>query len=90
MQEHIKRLAVEAGLVAAIEAVNQAPQDWLPELNAFAQAVARECMKVVDSRCSSERIAQLDAEGWSVVETNALSAGLEGASEAIRARFGLE
>jgi hypothetical protein len=75
MQEHIKRLAVEAGLVDHENTFGQvmiAHGPYNAELTAFAQAVARECAQIVgDAPMSSYR-------------------ALEMAQKAIRARFGVE
>ena len=47
MQDHIKRLAVEAGAVPTDDGL----AFGLPELTAFAQAVARECAEFADNCC---------------------------------------
>jgi hypothetical protein len=75
MQEHIKRLAIEAGFsVEESGAINdgiETAADFSEELARFAQAVARECADICDKPKNAMRSSPSD-------------------SDLIRARFGLE
>lgn len=65
-------------------------KEWEAVALAVARLVAEDCAKVCEGRITPERITLLDADGWSVAETNALATGLEGAAQAIRSRYSKE
>lgn len=90
--DRIAQMAREAGFaVASMDDVRYDPYATSEILLArFARLVAEDCAKVCEGRITPERITRLDADGWSVAETNALATGLEGAAQAIRARYSKE
>jgi hypothetical protein len=48
--QDIERIAREAGLIDAIDDVNQAFSDWKPEVSKFAALLLEEVAKVCDER----------------------------------------
>jgi len=84
MQCHINSLAVEAGLIDPRDDWETLPHDYRDALTAFAQAVARECLTIVDPK-GEHRARPNDYIGGD--DGVAL---LDAVSDEIRARFGLE
>lgn len=85
MQEHIKRLAVEAGfdadngeITAPYTTINGDPMDITEQVTKLVLAVARECAQIASQ---TTEYGALDEHG----ETKAYAT-----EAAIRARFGLE
>jgi len=65
-------------------------KEWEAVALAVARLVAEDCAKVCEARISPKRIKQLVFNGWSVDEARALTVGVEGDVEAIRARYSKE
>ena len=84
--DRIAQMAREAGL----HINGQTSEQRRAACARFARLVAEDCAKVCEGRITPERITRLDADGWSVAETNALATGLEGAAQAIRSRYSKE
>ena len=88
--DRIAQMAREAGLIEARDVWEALPKAYTDSLLTLARLVAEDCAKVCEGRITPERITRLDADGWSVAETNALATGLEGAAQAIRSRYSKE
>ena len=83
--DRIAQMAREAGFDPFD--MKESPRAALTNFARFARLVAEDCAKVCEARISPQRIRQLGVDGWPVDEIRALTVGVEGDAEAIRARY---